>query len=572
VKNSLENLQAQSIVHLNKKNQRYSITSKGRSIVVENRSTRELEKNQALQRFQEVLKCHCEATDETSVQKCVELASETLLIVFKNRGLSIANQVFSGHSPDSGELTDIFKYISKRAAEIGDFSLQSAFMLAMHQFLIEPTVSQKKFLASISQGFFMYHYLGCDPSYIRTQREIFQKTIWFFDTSVLLPFIAKGCVDHEYAGNLFSDLLRQRALLFTTENFLREAWAHLRWAREFVKEHRVDSSEFLRAVLLKGSYRQNLFLEGYIRLSAKGLIGSFDDYLNDLFAEKEITHNSFNEFVESLGIKVIRLSTLSGFAQNDWGELKAAEEELRDARENRGTLRSDLQVESEAEIWTIIKKMRSNSLGIEGQPSFEKVYFVSQSPIIDRVFSSNEMTTWTAETLYRYVSALPGNQVDPDLFQQCLLHEYYYAGISYIDKDLYLKFFGPSIDATKKLFANEIEKYKSGVEETYKKDIEIAFDNTPDLEKPFFLSQMGWRLVSLAEEKESKAKERSQEAMQQLLEAKAKIKHLENEKEQAWKKREIATAQQEMARIRNLQDPKHKKKLRRQAKKKRKKK
>ena len=146
-----------------------------------------------------------------------------------------------------------------------------------------------------------------------------------------------------------------------------------------------------------------------------------------------------------------------------------------------------------------------------------------------------------------------------------MLHEYYYAGISFIDKDRYEHFFGPSIDAAKASYEKERDRYIEEIEDTYGKDIDVAFGQTPDLEKPFFVAQMGWQLAEASEQREKLA-------IQRALEAETKVKELESERDKAWKTREKKRQKQEAATLRNLQDPKHVRKRRRQAKKRKRKK
>jgi hypothetical protein len=88
---------------------------------------------------------------------------------------------------------------------------------------------------------------------------------------------------------------------------------------------------------------------------------------------------------------------------------------------------------------------------------------------------------------------------------------------------------------------------------------------TPDLEKPFFVAQMGWRLADASKQREELSRKRA-------IEAEARVKQLESEKDKAWKTREKRKQEQEAARLRNLQDPKHLRKRLKQAKKRRKKK
>lgn len=563
ISDAIVNLINQGLVSKSVEN--LTITKSGRAKVEEYQSIRKTEKNQSYGQFGLNLRSTYERLTELQLADCQNLAEEVMVTSFSNRGLIIANQVFSGQSASPGELSDVFGYVSDKAVEINEMELRAAFVDAMHQFLVEPNLPQRNYLASVSQGYFLYHILGLDPICCKVRQDIFQRTIWLFDSSIILPLIAAGCHNHEYAVELFHMLDVSKAKLCTTPKLLQEAWEHFYWALSFMKTTGTESPEFLRAALVKGSYKQNLFLDGYIRLSADGQIGTFQDYLDLIFPHGTINQSSFENSILRDGICVINISELKGFIQDDWGDIEEEKANIQNERERRGIYRSSLQVESESEVWNIIKNLRSGKYSIEGLESVERVYFVSQSHIIDQAFQPETITTWTPEALYKYLSSLPGWQTNPDLLQQCMLHEYYYAGISFIDKDRYKRFFGPSIDAAKISYENEKNSYVRAVEETSTRELDYAFNKTPDLEKPFFVSQMGWRFAEASQRKEELARRRA-------LEAEAKVKQLESEKDKSWKIREKRRQKQEAARLRHLQDPKYLRKRKKQAKKRRKKK
>ena len=543
------------------------ISSDGRTKVQEYQATRKTEMDQAYGQFLLDLKNMCGSVKNAQLRECQNLAEEAIVTSFSNRGSAIANKIFSGQSARPGELSDVFGYISDRAVEIENMEIRAAFIEAMHQFLVEPNPPQREYLASVSQGYFLYHLLGLDPKFCGAQKDIFQKTLWLCDSSVILPLMAAGCHNHDYAVELFQTLADEDALLCTTPKLLREAWEHFQWALNFMKKFGNKSPEFLRAALVKGSYKQNLFLDGYIRLSADGKVGTFNDYRELIFSNGTSDLASFgNTVIRNVDVlRVINISELDGFVQDDWGDIECVKNKIQKEREERGTYRSRLQVESEAEVWTLINNLKSGKYSVDGLENVGRIYFVSQSRIIDQVFQPEDVVTWSPESLYRYLSALPGRQVSPDLLQQCMLHEYYYAGISFIDKDRYEHFFGPSIDAAKASYERERDRYIEEIEDTYGKDIDVSFGQTPDLEKPFFVAQMGWQLAEASEQREKLA-------IQRALEAETKVKELESERDKAWKTREKKRQKQEAATLRNLQDPKHVRKRRRQAKKRKRKK
>jgi len=560
---ALENLDRQGLVA--EEAGKYSITGSGRTKVQECQTVRETEKDQAYGQFCLNLKAGYGGLTDIQLQKYQELAEEVIVASFANRGLTIANQIFAGQSASPGELSDVFGLVSDKAAEIEDMGLRAAFMDAVHQLLVEPSPPQRMYLASVSQGYFLYHLLGLDPKCCQFRQEIFQRTLWFCDSSILLPLAARGCHNHDYAVELFQMLAYANAILYTTPKLLQETWEHFEWALRFMQTTGAESPEFLRAALVRGSYKQNLFLDGYIRLSADGQVGNFKDYLDLILPQGTIDRPSFDRSIIRAGILVSNISDLKGFVQEDWGEIEEAKTEIKNEREKSGTYRSSLQIESEAEIWTLVKNLRSGKYSIDGLESVERIYFVSQSRVIDQVFQPGAIATWTPEALYRYLSVLPGKQINPDLLQQCMLNEYFYAGISFIDRDRYIRFFGPSIDSAKVSYEKEKTSYIKELEGTYTRDLDDAFDKTPDLEKPFFVAQMGWRRAEAAQQREKLARRRASEA-------EAKVKQLESEKDKAWKTREKRRQEQEAARLRNLKDPKHLRKRLKQAKKRKRKK
>ena len=543
-------------------NENIRITDDGRTKVQEYQAIRKTERNQAYGQFRLDLKNICGSLKDPQLCQCQRLAEEVIVASFANRGSTIANKIFSGQSARPEELSDVFGYISDRAVEIENKEIRAAFVEAMYQFLVEPNSPQRKYLASISQGYFLYHLLGLDPKFCEAQKDIFQKTLWFCDSSVILPLIAAGCHNHDYAVELFQALADENALLYTTPNLLEEAWKHFQWALDFMETNGNKSPELLRAALVKGNYKQNLFLDGYIRLSADGKVGTFNEYRELIFSNGKSDWASFTKTVlrDVEVLRVINISELDGFVQDDWGEIEHVKNKIQKEREDRGTYRSSLQVRSEAEVWTLLNNLKSGKYLVEDLENVERIYFVSQGRIIDLVFQPEDVVTWSPESLYRYLSALPGRQINPDLLQQCMLHEYYYAGISFIDKERYEHFFGPSIDAAKAFYEEERDSYIEELEDKSTKDIDAAFERTPDLEKPFFVAPMGWQLLE-----ESKRKEEL--AIQRAREAEKKVKQLESERDKAWKTRESRRQEQEAATLRNLQDSKHVRKRQRQARK-----
>ncbi len=399
---------------------------------------------------------------------------------------------------------------------------------------------------------------------------------------MLIPVLAIGSYNHVYANDLFGKLRDIHAQLFTTERLLTETWQHLRWAMDLVRKSNIDSPDFMAAAMSREGYKQNLFIDGYVRLAVDGAVGTFADYIEKVLGT-DVSYEQFLRNCCKAGVVLMRIDELEGFSQYDWGDIEELKESLARERSTRGTYRGPFQVEAEAEVLVLIRKLRAGDYKAPHPDSYvERCYFVSQSHALDLVGTTDDVITCTPEAVYRYVSSLSGVALDPELLQQCMLHEYFYAGISFIDHARYVKYFGPSISQARLSYREQRSKYLTETEQTYRaREFDEAFERIPDLEKPFFVAQMGWHLARVAEEKAVLAAERVEtvqaSASKQLKEARsqtetalARAKAAEEGAEADRKAK--ARAEAEANRLRNLRDPKHQRKRAKQAKKRKRKK
>lgn len=563
----LADLKFQGIV--SEKSDLFSITKDGEKAVNDVSSQRKIEEDQAFGQFRLDLEAKLSGLTHAEYDQTVDAFRNCLVSAFRERGISMANVVIGGQVSGANELTDLFRQLTAQSRQFKRPEVREAFMEAGRDFLVEPSEPQKRYLASVSQGFFLYHLAGMDPSCGKVRNSLFQETCWFLDSSILLPLLAKGCSSHDYADELFTSLKVAKATLFTTPQLLKEVWQHLEWATGFVLEKGIDSPDFLRAAMAKDNFKQNLFIDGYIRLSADGAVGTFKDYL-ELISIAGLSQEALEAWSSDAGVQPLSISDFVGFVDRHWGDVEELRELLTEQRKKSGTFRGDYQVAAEAEVLAVIRKIRTGEYSFPGDTAKPvRTYFVSQSRSLDRVDKADGAVSWSPEALYRYVGALPGANLKPELLQQCMLNEYYYAGVSFIDKPRYRKFFGPAVNQAKLDYKEQIQKY---LDETEQKDrlheFDEAFDRVPDLEKPFFVGQMGWKLARTIEEKARQAVEnanaKAAKAESDLKSAEIRATSAETVAESDRRKR--VAAEQEANRQRNLQDPKHLLKRQRQAK------
>jgi hypothetical protein len=545
----------------------YSLTSAGANRASEMSDQHVSEEEQAYGQFSLELQSRC-STKVTNLKDLVQTLQDTLVRVFRQRGLSIANAVITGQSLSHNALSDVFSALSSSASGIASPEIAIAFMEAAQEFLLKPNNPQRQYLASLSQGYFLYHLLGLDPSCAKIRRDVFEHTIWWCDSSTLIPLLAKGTANYEYAADLFRRLQNLKAFTLTTGRLVREILEHLTWAIRLLEKEPSQSPVVLEAATQKGGYKQNLFLDGFIRLSAEGKVGRFSEYLAEV-APFGPTDIGIRRSLANLGVRTIDADQLEGFKADDTREIFELVFEISEVRQKSLTFRSNLQVEAEAEILQIIRRLKEGSYKAPVPAmELEHTYFLSQSRILDRIPPA-EPISWTPEILYRYIISLPGEKLDPDLLQRCMLQEYFGKGIVIVDNARYEKFFGPSIDLANSTYREERDKYLKEVAAISVSELDKAFDSTPDLEKPFFVQQMGWRVAARETRQAAEERLRADSERKRALEAQQELALLKREKDTHWKRRKQVEERQLAAEERNARDPKHQKKRQRQAKKRR---
>jgi hypothetical protein len=535
----------------------YSLTKTGETRVAEVLGAKELEHDQAFGQFISAFEREYPSATPDDVLNAKRALEATIVEAFRSRGLALANAVLGGASIASDELVDVFGKIYRASAGIKTPEARGAFIDAAREFLVMPTGPQKQYLASVSQGFFLYHMVGLDATCAKVRQQLFASTVWFCDSSVLLPLLAVGSHNHQYARDLFSRLFSAGARVLVTRRMLREAWEHLEWAIRFVENNPAITASFLSAVLVLPGYTQNLFLDGFVRLSADGRVSTFEEYLS-LISPERLTFANFAARLSGSAVNIVDMATFEGYQVEDLGDLLPVQDIIRADRSARGILRSDLQVEAEAEVLHIIHSLRNGQYRLSS--AFERVYFVSQSNVLNRVSHRDDVITWSPEAVYRYLSALPGQVPNADLLQECMLNEYFYAGVSFIDGPRYLKFFGSAINTAKLVYSEQKEAYLRDTEATSLTELDDRFEKLPDLQKPLFVSRMEFHNASAAQKAAAAANRRADALAEQ-------VRRLEGEKKKGWRSKERKRKLQAEAEARNRLDPKQRKQQERKRKK-----
>lgn len=547
-------------------------TSKGMDRVEEVSRSRSILESQVF----DVLRNRLQATNAGNTEEIEALVDglrRTVVAVLGKRGLAASSMLFSHSALGPSDMPELFEAVMNSATQVDTPDLRIVFSEFVMDLLTNPSDTQREYLANLSQGFFAYHIFGADPSGAEARRIIAKETLWLLDSNVLLPFVATECRLHRFASKLF-DRMRQVGMTpFTTERFLKETHQSYRWA---VSMCRNLSADGMLRLIRDPNYTENLFVDGYIVGHAEGKWNSFGDYVRELNIE---TVEDMEKRLAAGGVVVKNLSQFGGFTDT----LFAAQEDLAagivSKRTEQGTLRGgDEQALAEAEAIEIIRGVRNQALTVGGR-KFRYAYFVSTSRLLDVMYGETDgLITWFPENLYRHLHALTSDTLDVESTFDAITTNYYSIGIEVIDEPAYRRFFDPVISESRTILEREKENYvatvATDISERQKAQDELVrqFDAAADLDKPRLVAQAGWRFAReqerLRQAAEEQVKRAEQAASDAVKASQQKIKEMEAE----FERRRRETLRHEEGRRRNLQDPKHQKKLERQRKRRRKRK
>ena len=484
------------------------LTESGQKTVEENQAQAELLREQVEMQIELDFKREFPVSAEQEIRSFVTAALQGLDLALKRRGLSVAACVFGGASPNPNEGLDVFSFLQKASNQLEKFEQRAYYIEYLAGVIAQPSALFKKYLSWCSQGHFAFHVLGQHQAAAQLRHEWLDSTVWILDSSVILPLLARNCYNHPYADDLFKRIRDLEIDVFTTHSLFEEVLEHAEWAIKCVDKYHTDSTEFMMIALLRGDYKQNLFIDGFVRTAAENPALAFGAYISSIFGNEEGVELSVavEETLQRYNVQAVRFSEWQGFKAIDWGERPYWTDQIRQDRIAKGTYRSDAQCEAEAEVLILLLGERTGRFGAlnEGVPS--RAYFVTQSGVLRRVFPGKECPVWSPEALYRYLLLFPSeNSWDSDAIYEVIRSDLFLAGIPVIDKHSYGKFFNPQIneanlrmEEARSIFHDEEASYLNAYSEFY--------DSLPDLDRPIYSLQVAWDIAQQEKKRADRVK------------------------------------------------------------------
>lgn len=423
-----------------------------------------------------------------------------LVRAYEKRGMEIAKSVFSNDIIDLSDATDILETINSASSVISGDGERLAYADLMLEVMLRPDPEMKEWLSMLSQGYFAYHALGLEPRCSQERLSMARQGKWILDSSVLLPILAVDCLNHLYAKDLVGRMKNLELYSCTTERLFDEVLDHAWWAIKNFENVQPYSPDFLQAAVAAPPYKQNLFIDGFVKWSFSQGVPNFKRYITECLGEgyMDDLRGCIKGKLEEFEIEVLDFTDLEGFSENSWFERDAIAAQIEELRIKYGTYRGEAQCAAEAEVVLLSKD--------------EKATFLSQSTILDRLSDIKPRITWKPEAMYRFLSLFSSAPTESDLLHDCMMQDFYYSRFDIVDKRTVSQYMESVIRQARMELDQEKERYERALGKKEFVELRDEFERVPDEQKPFYSIQFAFHVATREREKREAAEARAKQA------------------------------------------------------------
>ncbi len=522
----LEMLHSRGLIVISPSQEEYSVSGSGREALETTKAERQLRTDKFTEGCRLFLGREYPDIGQTVQDDVIEKIERGLLCAFERRGAEMAQATFGSDTLDLSTAMDILETVNKQSSLVQDANGRAACADLLLEILLRPTSEMKERLADLSQGYFSYHALGLDPKCGDERLEMAKGKAWILDASTVLPLLAKDCANHAFALDLLTKMKDLGLGLYTTGRLFAEVIDHAYWAMKNFKDAVPDSPSLLQAAAAGPGYKQNLFVDGYIKWTAQQGAPSFQEYLRNCLGDAYERHMDcrVEEQLSALGIETVEFSEWPDFSEEHWGERPKIENKIIEQRKQRGTYRSEEQCRAEAEVLILCE---------DG-----KAAFLSQSGILDLIDRGKPKITWRPESMYRFLASFSTAQPSDDLLYQSMVQDFFYSGFDIVNKEALNQYFAAPVRQSRMNLDEEKERYERALGQTEYDRLLSGYDDVPDVQKPFYSVQFAFHVARKESENRERAEARAKRAEEtQALRGKEKEDYDRLKAKEAAKKR-----------------------------------
>ncbi|MGH9773410.1 MAG: SIR2 family NAD-dependent protein deacylase [Candidatus Acidiferrales bacterium] len=424
-----------------------------------------------------------------NLDKLKTAVTETIVSAFTERGAEIVQAVFS-HETVLRPSANLFKIISSRAQAF-DSQLRYAFINYVTEILTRPKGVHERFLEYLSKAFFAVQALDLDPDGSRVRRSLISNHTLIVDSNVLIPTLACNSVHNSTIAEILRGSKAAGVRLIVTPRLFDETRSHLSWAQFLIDNHGEQSLEVLSAALGRGHYKQNAFLDGYIRYCNDVKVSSWPDYLEYCFGGPP-TPGAIRVLLNKLGIEYFGTHKIYSKDQNYHVVKEETATALKEMLETRPEIqKTPERMETESEVYATISLWRTLKPA-DLLPEDWNCSFLTYSSHLNRVAregpnSVGRNITVRPDVLYEFIGRLEPSGDFKVHFKDVLLATHFRPAEYFIDKQKYARFFSPLLRHAEEIYRGSLETFRRLVSSSLTSDSLLEIQ---ELERPFAVENL----------------------------------------------------------------------------------
>lgn len=413
---------------------------------------------------------------------------EAICSAFAQRGAEIVQIVFS-QEREMRPVPNLFKTINA-AAETLPHELRVPFLNYLTDLLTRPKGVQERFVEYLAKTFFVVQALDLDPDGSKIRRSLLSNHSLVIDSNVLIPALALRSARNDFILELFARIEKAGLSLIVTPKVLEECISHCSWAIYLIEQFGEQSVELLSAALGRGQYRQNAFLDGFIRFNNDVKTVSFAGYLEECFGSP-FGYRAAKEKLRSIGIDYFNPNQIS----SHYLEYFDVKSETNSFLEQRIAERPDIQktqgrIEAETEVYAVVHGW--DHLDDKPRETERKCSFLTYSSFLNKVAHEGPYPIYRnivvrPDVLYEFVGRLEplGKLSVP--FKDVLLSTYFRSADYFIDKTKYARFFSPLLRHAEHIYRDSLESFRQLVSSGLTADSLLEVE---ELDRPFAVASL----------------------------------------------------------------------------------
>ncbi len=481
-------------------------------------------------RFAASLRGRVEAIEATDIKatRVVAIVRGFFEKLSRERGLGLAQNLCAHEEKDRAyRATALIQDLPTRLSRCANRSEAFAVIRVVSEILTLPRQEESAYLGYLTQAYFGQQILRATDHVRKVDRDHLSRTCFIADSSVLVPALSKGAEGHDLARRLVEGLRSLGCGLVTTDMLLDETWQHAHWAAALVQREGEDSAALLDAARGARGYRQNLFVEGFVRAPNLPTGATFRDYLRSIFSKLSglnLRPGHVSDALAEIGVEVVGLEGWDGFESIAYPQVDGLEEQIRDRRKRAGTFRWPHQTRAEAQAVLIVTRLREKTFRLRGR-EFGDAFFLSHTRIVEGLDGYPQRIMLRPEGLAEWLlTSEPFGEREAAALFNILLWELGVSGVKFVSDELVQRRFSGMVTASKATLLRTAAARRDVLIERYGPNPEDAFKAIHALETPFLLRSV----VDVALDKLQEGKEKA-ERRATAAEAEAGLKESERQ-------------------------------------------